>query len=235
MRKFCKIKSKTTAEPQHMESNMNSKRSFIDQNKNLVLGIIGALVVLIGGYFVYDNFFVKPKNTQAADQMFQAQFMFDKDSFQLALNNPGVGGSGFLKIIDNYGGTESGNLAKYYAGISYLNLGDYDKAIKYLEDYNPKGDITPAMTNAALGDAYSEKKNDDKALNYYEKAVSSADNEVTGPYTLKKLGMFQEKMGKFDAAEKSYKRILDDYGQTTEASAIEVFYERAKLKAAQKK
>ncbi|MBK9025030.1 MAG: tetratricopeptide repeat protein [Saprospiraceae bacterium] len=161
--------------------------------------------------------------------------MFDKDSFQMALNNPGVGGSGFLKIIDNYGNTETGNLAKYYAGICYLNLNDYDKAIKYLEDYNPSGDVTPAMTYAGLGDAYSEKKNDDKALSNYQKAASSADNDVTGPYTLKKLGMFQEKMGKWSDAEKSYKKILDDYAQTPEAPAIEVFYERAKLKAAEKK
>ncbi|HQW71267.1 MAG: tetratricopeptide repeat protein [Saprospiraceae bacterium] len=218
-----------------MENKYNSVRSMIDKNKNLIIGILAAFVLLVGGYFIYKNFFVKPKNDLAVDQMFQAQFMFDKDSFQMALNNPGVGGSGFLKIIDNYGNTETGNLAKYYAGICYLNLNDYDKAIKYLEDYNPSGDVTPAMTYAGLGDAYSEKKNDDKALSNYQKAASSADNDVTGPYTLKKLGMFQEKMGKWSDAEKSYKKILDDYAQTPEAPAIEVFYERAKLKAAEKK
>ncbi len=217
-----------------MENKYNSVRSMIDKNKNLIIGILAAFVLLVGGYFIYKNFFVKPKNDLAVDQMFQAQFMFDKDSFQMALNNPGVGGSGFLKIIDNYGNTETGNLAKYYAGICYLNLNDFDKAIKYLEDYKPSGDVTPAMTYAALGDAYSEKKNDDKALSNYQKAASSADNDVTGPYVLKKLGMFQEKMGKWSDAEKSYKKILDDYAQTPEAPAIEVFYERAKLKAENK-
>jgi len=217
-----------------MENNFNFQRSFIDQNKNLILGILGGLVLLIGGYFVYKNFFVKPKNATAADQMFQAQFMFDRDSFQLALNNPGVGGSGFLKIIDNYGNTETGNLAKYYAGLCYLHLNDFDKAVKYLEDYSPSGDITPAMTYAALGDAYSEKKNNEKALSCYEKAAKAADNEMTGPYTLKKLGMFQEKLGKYADAEKSYKKIMDNFGQSTEANGIEPYYERAKIKATQK-
>jgi len=218
-----------------MENNLNSNRSFIDQNKNIILGSILAVVVLIGGYFTYTNLFVKPKDAQAADQMFQAQFMFDKDSFNMALNNPGVGASGFLKIIENYGGTETGNLAKYYAGICYLNMDQYDKAIQYLEDYKPGGDITPAMANVALGDAYSEKKNDDKALDYYQKAVSGSNNELTGPYTLKKLGMFQEKLNKYADAEKTYKRIMDEYGKSQEANSIEVFYERAKIKAAQKK
>jgi hypothetical protein len=52
--------------------------------------------------------------------MMLAQQQFEKDSFQLALTNPGGGYSGFLDIIDSYSGTKTANLAKYYAGICYL-------------------------------------------------------------------------------------------------------------------
>ena len=68
----------------------------------------------------YKNWVVAPKNKKAIEQMYQAQYMFEKDSFNQALNNPGVGGTGFLKIITNYSGTESANLAKYYAGMDNL-------------------------------------------------------------------------------------------------------------------
>ena len=217
-----------------MENKLNTLRTLIDEKKNIIIGILAGLALLVGGYFIYKAFFINPKNKTAADQMFQAQFMFDKDSFQLALNNPGLGGSGFLKIIENYGNTPTGNIAKYYAGISYLQLNDFDKAIKYLEDYKPAGEITPAMTYVALGDAYSEKKNDDKALSYYQKAANNADNDLTGPYTLKKLGGFQEKLGKYADAANSYKKIMDNYGQTSDASNIEAFYERALIKANKK-
>ncbi|HRN34792.1 MAG TPA: tetratricopeptide repeat protein [Saprospiraceae bacterium] len=217
-----------------MEFNINALRTFVDQKKNLVIGILAGLAILIAGYFIYKAFFVAPKNKVAADQIYQAQIMFDKDSFQMALNNPGVGGTGFLKIIENYGGTETGNLARYYAGVCYLRLGDYDKAIKYMNEYKPAGEITPAMTYEVLADAYSEKKDDNKALSYYEKAAKSADNELTGPYTLKKLGMFQEKMGKYADAAKSYKKIMDVYGQTADANNIEAYYERAMLLANKK-
>ncbi|MCO6460953.1 MAG: tetratricopeptide repeat protein [Saprospiraceae bacterium] len=217
-----------------MENNFNALRTFVDQKKNTIIGILAAIAIIIGGYFIYKSFFINPKNKTAADQMFQAQFMFDKDSFQLALNNPGMGGSGFLKIIENYGNTPTGNIAKYYAGISYLHLNDYDKAIKYLEDYSPAGEITPTMTYVALGDAYSEKKNDDKALSYYQKAVKNAENDLTGPYALKKLGLFQEKLGKYADAAKSYKAIMDNYGKTNDANNIEPYYERALLKSAKK-
>ena len=87
-----------------------------------------------------------------------------QDSFILALENPGGGFEGFLDTIDNYGSTKSGNLAKYYAGISYLNLGRTEDAINYLESYRSNDDITSIMKAGALGDAYAESQSYDKAL-----------------------------------------------------------------------
>ena len=43
---------------------------------------------------------------------------------------------GFLYIIDEYSGTPSANLANYYAGIAFLNLSEYDNAIKHLKSFS---------------------------------------------------------------------------------------------------
>ena len=40
--------------------------------------------------------------------------------YNLALNG-GEGKYGFIDIIDNYGSTDAGNLANYYAGMAFLN------------------------------------------------------------------------------------------------------------------
>lgn len=212
-----------------------SALAFFDKNQKIILGVVGAIVLLTIGYYVYKNFFQAPKNDQAAGQMWEAQKMFEKDSFQLALNNPGVGQSGFLKIINNYGSTPTGNLAKYYAGICYLNMGDWDKAIKYLEDYDEAGDLTPAMKYAALGDAYAEKKNDSKALSSYEKAASLSKNEIVFGYSHRKLGMYYEKMNKYADAASTYQKIVDEYPSSQEGQMILNYLERAKSKATAKK
>ena len=157
-------------------------RSFIDKNRTLVIGGVVGLVVIAVGFFLYKNLYADPRQRDAVEQMFQAQAQFEKDSFKLALTNPGGGYSGFLDVIDNYGGSKAGNLSKYYAGLCYLHLGQFDAAISYLEDFSASGEITPAMKSGALGDAYAEKGDLAKAMSLYQDAAKETDNEVIAPY-----------------------------------------------------
>ena len=60
--------------------------------------------------------------------------------------NPGGGFPGFSDIVKKYGGTDAGNAALYYAGVSSLNLGQFDAAISYLEDFSPCGNLLPSMS-----------------------------------------------------------------------------------------
>ena len=96
-------------------------QSFMDANQTYIFGGLVALVVLVGGFLAYKNFYKAPKQQEAVAQMYRAQQRFEQDSFALALTNPGGGFSGFLDIIDEYSGTPAANTAKYYAGVSYLS------------------------------------------------------------------------------------------------------------------
>ena len=139
---------------------------FEENQKLIVIGLLGlaALVIL---FFAYRNLVSKPKIKEAAAQMYQAQYQFERDSFTNALSNPGGGYPGFLQIIDDYGSTPAGNVANYYAGVSYLHLGDFNKAIEHLKDFSAKGETLPIMKNGVLGDAYSELGDFDQAISYY--------------------------------------------------------------------
>ena len=103
----------------------DSFQGFYERNQKVVWGILGGLVLLVGGYFIYNNLYMQPRQVTAMDQMYQAQRQFEQDSFARALTNPGSLYPGFLDIIDQYGNTKAGNLANYYAGVSYLNLGRF--------------------------------------------------------------------------------------------------------------
>ena len=76
----------------------------------------------------------------------QAQYRFESTTpeYQLALEGD-ANGPGFLDVIDQYGSTRAGNLAKHYAGICYLRLGDLDNAATYLAKYKPAKGI-PAIS-----------------------------------------------------------------------------------------
>ncbi|MCB0558481.1 MAG: tetratricopeptide repeat protein [Lewinellaceae bacterium] len=209
----------------------DSAQSFVDNNQQLIFGALVALVLAIGGVFAYNNFFKKPRQAEAEEQMFRAQEQFEQDSFALALANPGGGYMGLLDIIDNYGGTAAGNSAKYYAGISYLNLGKYEAAVDYLQQFKAKGSITPIMKYGAMGDAYSELQDFDSAMKYYKKAVSESENDFLTPYYLKKVGLLNERNGNFAEAQKAYQEILDNYPDSPIGRDIEKYITRVAAKS----
>lgn len=190
--------------------------------KNILL-VGGALTLLIAGYLAYKYLYIAPKQKQAVVDMYPAQTMFERDSFELALNNPGGGNSGFADIISKYGATPAGNSAKYYAGICCLNLGKFDEAVKYLSDYSGEGSVMPIMKFSALGDAYSELNQLDKAASAYKDAVGAGDNGAATPMMMKKLAMLNEKQGNKEAALKLYEGIKDKYPQSVENSDIDKY------------
>ncbi len=205
-------------------------QDFFEDNQKLIMGVLTALVLLVGGWFLYKNMFQAPREKEAIEQMFQAQVQFERDSFALALTNPGGAYGGFLDIADTYSGTNAGNLANYYAGICYLNLGKFDAAIEYLEDYSADGQITPVMKYGALGDAYSEKGDFSGALSYYDKAVNNSDNDLLSAYYLKKLGMLHEKQGDFAKAKAAYEKVKNEYPLSPYATDIDKYLIRVAQK-----
>lgn len=201
-------------------------QDFFEKHKKSITIGLGALIVLVGGYLAYTYLYMAPKEKAAAEAIYQAENQFARDSFALALENPGEGFDGFLDIIDNYSGTKTANLAKLYAGISYLHLGKYDDAIKYLESFSPKGKVSPALKYGALGDAYAESGNMEKAWSNYKKAADSKDNEFITPYYLSKAAGLAFTLNKNDEALKLYKRISSEFPESTEAKEAEKFIAR---------
>ncbi len=204
----------------------DNAQSFVDQNQRLIFGLGIGLIVLVGGYFFYQNLYKAPKEKEAMEQMFKAQEQFERDSFALALTNPGGGYVGFLDIIDSYGGTKASNLANYYAGVSYLNLGQFDAALDYMKSFSPAGHVGPVMKFGVLGDIYSELDQMDNAMSNYKKAINSGENEVLTAYYLKKLGMLHEKNGNLADAKSSYEQVKTDFPNSPYASDIDKYITR---------
>jgi len=197
---------------------------FIEKNKKPIIIAVAAIVLVIGGYFVFKKAYVAPMEKEAQEQMFVAEKYFEKDSFQLALNGDG-NNWGFLKITEEYGITKAADLAHYYAGICYLQTGNFKAAIEHLEEYDGDDKLIAPIAVGATGDAYVELGKTEKGISYFEKAAG-AKNKVLSPVYLKKAGIAYESLKKTEKALESYTKVKDEYPRSQEAADIEKYIAR---------
>ncbi len=191
-----------------------------EKNRGMVLGLIAGLFLLVGCFIIYKYVIKDPKEQQAKAAIYKAEQQFAQDSFALALENPGGGFEGLLDVISNYSGTKTANLAKLYAGVSYLNLGRYDEAISHLNSHSAGGSFSPIIKNGNLGDAYSEKGDFGQAISFYSKAASAGNDDLLTPYYLYKLGLLSKRNGDNGKALTSFNRIKTDFPDSEEATKI---------------
>lgn len=214
---------------ENVEQALGRTELFIEKNQKTITIIVLALIFVVGGYWAYKKLYIEPLEVEAQRQVFYAQTSFSNDDYQVALDGDG-NSPGFLEVIDTYGNTAVGNLANYYAGISYLHLGEYEDAINYLNKFKTSDTELKSIAAGATGDAQLELGNKEEAIKAYKKAVSSPTSEITTPYYLLKIGIVYEELGENEKALESYKTIKDDYKNSTEARQIDKYITRAKLK-----
>lgn len=210
-----------------LENALTRTEHYIETNQKSLTIIVLAIVVVVGGYLGYKKLYLAPMEEKAQSQIFAAEQYFEKDSFKLALNGDG-NYLGFLDVINKYGPTKTANLAYYYAGISYRELGQYKEAISYLKKFNAGDLIVTPIAFGAIGDCYVELNNLDEGVNYYEKAANYNANDFTSPIYLKKAGFVYESMKKYNKAQKAYEQIKEKYPKSTEAREIEKEITRVK-------
>jgi|SRR5690606_24331192 tetratricopeptide (TPR) repeat protein len=204
------------------------------KNQNYIIGAVAVIAVVVLGYLGYNKFIAEPKQGEAMNEMFKAQSYFDqavagtaKDSlYNLALKG-GEGKFGMVDIAKNYSGTPAGNLANYYAGMAYLNLKDYQNAVKYLSDFSSDDAMLGPIAKGGIGDAFVQLNQPKDALSYYEKAASMQTNEYTTPMYLFKAANVALTLGETEKALANFKRIKDEFPNATEATNIDAFIGKA--------
>lgn len=223
-------KSSTTAGVfSALDETASKTEDFVAKNQKIIIGFVAAIALLTVGYLAYQKFVVAPQEDEAVNEMFQAQQNFQKavdgtssDSlYALALNGDKKS-IGFVEIADKYSGTDAGNLAHYYAGISFLNTKKYTEAIEYLGKFKSEDVILKALAIGAIGDAYSQLKQPNEALENYIAAAESNKNEFTTPRFLLKAGKKALELGKKEEAVKYFTDIKENFETAPEAGAVDV-------------
>ena len=208
---------KHTHQPLDLDEVMGSSEAFILKYKNKLIGGIAAAVILVGGYLGYRHFIAEPKEAKATEAIFKGEQYFDDGNFELALNGDSVGYKGFIKVAEEFSGTDAGNLANAYAGISLAQLGKDDQL------------VGPAILGT-IGNCYAQLGQLDKAASTLIKAADKADSQALSPIYLIQAGELYEKLNKNSEAVEAYTLIKNKYFESYQSMDIDKYIERASIK-----
>ena len=231
------IQESTTAEVfETLDTTASKTEEWVDKYQNIILTFIGIVAVGVLAYLGYQNYVIEPKTKEAISELNQAQFYFelavnneDSDSLYKRALNGGEGKYGFLDIIENYEGTTAAKLATYSAGMSYLNIKDYQNAVTYLDQFNSEDVLLGALAKGAIGDAFVQMDQPEKALDYYITAFNINNNVYSTPKFLYKAAMISSKLGKNKQALAYLERIKKEFKESREANMVSV--QIAKIKS----
>ena len=226
---MAKKKTQEVDNLQELESALTKTEQFVEDNQKIISYVVGGIILVVAAYLGFNKFYLLPKEKEANSQMFMAENYFEKDSFNLALNGDG-NYLGFLDIIDDYGITKAANRANYYAGISYLHMGQYEEALNYLNDFDTDDLLLGPVTEGAKGDAYLEMGDSESALKYYKKAYTLTDNELTVPVYMMKAATLLESMDELKEAMNLYQEIKTRYPKSAEGTNADRYIARVKIK-----
>lgn len=206
---------------------LNKSEAFVVKNKKALIGTVVAIILIIGGFLLYKHFVSGPREEKASTLLAKGQEYFATNNYEKALNGDGAGYIGFIKLMNEYSGTDAANLAKLYSGLTYAQMGKAQEAIKNLEEFSTSDDqlISPAAI-AALGNCYAKVGQVDKAITTLKKAADKANNYSLSPIFLIQAGELLESQKKLDEAKACYQEIKDKYYQSELSQEIDKYIER---------
>lgn len=209
-----------------LDEQLTKSEAFIEKNLKTILMVIAAVIVVVAGIFIYRNHMANVE-LKAQKAIAKSQTAFAQEQFEQALNGDGANDLGFLKIIDEYSGTKTANLAKLYAAICYANTDKVAEAIKMFEDFDAKDDqmVSPAAL-AALGNCYVKNGDSQKGAETLVKAAQKADNDAVSPLALRQAGEIYESLNQPEKALELYQQIKDKYFRSALAGEIDKYIER---------
>ena len=215
-------KEVVTPQDEMLASAQTQGENFFEKNSKMVVVAIVVIFVLAAAIFGYKKVIVEPRNVKGQEMLFEAQYQFESQTadFALALNG-NENTPGFAQVVEQYGNTPAGNLARMYAAACSLRLGEFDQAQSYISSFkNVKGvpgAIINAMAAGIKGEIAVEKGDNAGAAKLFEQAAKSNENDFTTPMYLRKAALAYRAAGDAAKADALLKVIAEEYPSSFDA------------------
>ncbi len=207
---------------------MSKTELFFENNGKKLAYAIFALLLLAAVVFGYKVLVVEPQMASASEMIVNAQSLFEQETpdYEAALYGNDKG-AGFLEVVEKYGSTPAGNLAKHYAGICFLYTNDLESAKSYLSQYKAVKGVPAELINAQnyglQGDIAVNEGDLKGAISLYTKAFEASENGLTAPLYMRKAAVIALEAGDTAKAKSLLQQIVAQYPASAESRTAEKY------------
>ncbi|MGM0454389.1 MAG: tetratricopeptide repeat protein [Thermodesulfobacteriota bacterium] len=195
------------------------------QKQLIVAGVVFVILVLAASGGVY---YVNKAEDEASAMLGRAMDRYE--SVQAQNGDPAAYEAlkkKFKTVMDQYGFTDAGEMARVqYASICYES-GEYEKAVEAYETALDEFGGNPQFNDmivTGLAYAYQATGDYDNAVKYFEK-VAEDESAVTRDQALFNLGQLYGRLGKTEQSRKTYEKIVSEFPDS-------IYVEPAKMELA---
>ena len=204
-------------------------RSFYEEHSRpVIIGAI-ALAALLAGIVGW-QWWTARQDVRAAEALGSVLTAYEQGNYQEALE--GIEGRpGLLAIADQYGSTDTGNLATFFAADALYQLGRFEDAARYFERYDADADLLGASALAAQAGLREQRGEWAGAAALYLRAAEAYPAPATAPDYLMAAAGASEAAGDLDAARETLRGLVENEEYEDSAVMARAEVELARLDA----
>lgn len=205
-----KISKKQIKEDKLVTSYYQAISFFQEYQAKILIGA-GIVAVIIVAVILWNNQ-RSSNNLKAAELLSKVIPLYDAGSYKEAIEGQKAANiTGLKEIVDKYGSSEQGEVAKIYLANSYTLLGNDEAAFKAYDEFSGSIPIFKASALAGKAAYMETKKEYEKAAGLYKDAAKASKTNPSNPEYLMKAGIDLLNIGKKDEAKTLFESIKKEY------------------------
>jgi TolA-binding protein len=195
---------------------------FYYENKKYINYALTGLVVLAVAVVIFVNN-RRSNNEKAGTELSRVLTLMDVAPADPATLKAAIDGRpeqaimGLKAIVDNYGGTDAGELARFYLAAAYYRLGDWQNAYENYDDFSGGGRELEAGAKAGAAASLEALKRYDEAAGLYESAKKLDPEGADAPERISSAARCYGIAGKKEDAVRLLKQLKEDYPKSASA------------------
>lgn len=192
-----------------------------EQNKKYVqYGLLTVIAVVVVIVILVNN--RKADDVKAMTELAKVTAFFDNGQYQLAIDgSPERNIAGLRAIVDNYGSSSSGELARFYLAGALYQLGRYDEALEHFKDFSAPEQVLAVSRLQGIGSCYEAKKEYGDAASAFEKAALTYAKDVHAAENLQHAARNYDLAGDKERALELYRKIKKESPTSSAARDVD--------------